>query len=57
MFTITSKIFFMLIDVLLSAALVGIGLIAMAVILYIVISVVRTLIRHEINSDINSNDK
>lgn len=50
MFTLTSAIFFALIDILISAVLIGIGLIVLAVILYIVICTVRAMVKHEKNS-------
>lgn len=49
MFAFTSKIFAILIDVICSAFLVGLGLIVLAIILYTVICVIRAMVKHEKN--------
>ena len=49
MFAFTSKIFFILLDVVISAVLIGLGFIILAVILYTLICLVKGMVKHEID--------
>ena len=51
MFTFTSKIFFILLDAIVSAALIGVALIIMALILYTVITAIKAFAKSDKKPD------